>query len=193
MHEFEGLSNIFEKNKLYVESHFLTSHRIAFIEYLKPYVLMFYQCNKRIECKIPDIVSKRSLQYINLSDVFISWFYSNYEPIVITHEYEDVEDNNQIKCKIRSTDQCVQIKDIYEHFRYSEDYKESLTKAQKRTMKRDFIIDKIRSDVQLKMFYKELHQPYHTYSDGTSTQKKYRNCLVRWRLKMFDSDSDNSD
>lgn len=153
----ERINNVdcFRLNKKYKHYDFKLNHYCAMFKYILLYAPK--------ELYVPDIIKKRSKEYVMDNDELFMWVDDNY---IITNNDEDV----------------IKIKDIFNKYKNS-DYYLHLTKRQKRQNNYKNFNDTIKHHIIFKKMYKE---------NKTTINKKTIDCKrLHGIQEKFECDSDN--
>ena len=154
----EGENNVFEANDIVKSDAYIEQMKLPVFNYLLPYYRKFRKDGYLIQ-HIPASIRKLNQSYMEQSDQFMSWFNSQYEK---TTEKADI----------------IKVKDIFTNYGASEFY-HNLTKQQKRDNNLTNFREKISTNLSLKLFYKEMHQPIIN-----GKQIKMRNIITNYNLRV---------
>jgi hypothetical protein len=153
----DGDNNVFLGDESVKFEPFLRKYRLPFINVLLPYFLGYVK-NKYVITGIPESVQKESRKYMEESDLLYAWFNGNYE-------------------KTSNKEDRLKLKDIYAALKESE-YYFNLTKAEKRKLSYNALIEYVERSPLLRMFYKE--------RVDVKTERGYgmfRNILTNYKIR----------
>jgi phage/plasmid-associated DNA primase len=157
----EGENNVYTANEQMKDHTYLDQMRLRTFNYLLPYYRKFRKDGYLIQ-SIPESIRKLNESYMEESDEFMNWFNSEYEK---TTEKTDI----------------VKLSDVFKNYCQS-DFYINLTKKEKRANNKTKFIEKVSTNVSLKIFYKECHQPM---IDGKRICM--RNVLTNYKVRQEDN------
>jgi phage/plasmid-associated DNA primase len=159
----DGQGSIFVGDESIKFKPFLTKYRVPFLNLLLPYFQKFKRAGYTIT-GVPESIEKESQKYMEESDQLYSWFNANYEK---TDNKTDV----------------IKLKDVFAGLKESE-YYFNLTKAEKRKLTYNSLIEYVERSPLLRMYYKEW-----TRVDKSA----YRNALMGFAIRSNISETPPSE
>ena len=137
------------------------NRKIQCIEKEKHSVYRFLNQNKDgyLIQSIPDSIKQLNESYMEESDEFMNWFNSEYE-------------------RTTSKDDILKLADVFQNYCNS-DFYVNLTKKEKRANNKNKFIEKVSTNISLRIFYKEKYQPFIN-----GKQLCLRNCLTNYQVRQ---------
>jgi hypothetical protein len=166
--ELENECYVYDADIYYKSPEFQEKYKNTLMQIvLKEYLPNFIENKENLYDFIPNSIKERTNQYLKDSDIWYSWFIENYKYI------EPPKDKNKREY--------IQIKDIYDKFKYSEFYK-NMSKEQKNKLSKNHFTEKIENNKFLKKYYKTKYQPkiYNKVSNKYE-QTCIRNCILNYK------------
>lgn len=154
----EGENYVYTANEHIKSDIYLDQMKLPTFNYLLSYYRKFRKDGYLIQ-HIPDSIKKLNESYMEESDEFMNWFNSEY-------------------VRTTSKDDIIKLKDIFQNYCNS-DFYVNLTKKEKRANNKNKFIERISTNISLRIFYKARHQPY---IDGK--QLNLSNILTNYQIRQ---------
>lgn len=171
------LQNVYPANPYYKSDAFKAKYKFALFKILFEYIQDFHTKHGKSVCDkfdVPEVITKRSKEYIKSSDEIREWFDTMYETV-------DVKGKN--KKEILECDLYVTLKDVFEEFKRS-DYYSNLSKSDKRKMNKKYFVEYAKTNINFKVYYFERYK--------TVDYDKY-NILVGFSKRLIDEDYNSNE
>tara|TARA_R110000787_G_scaffold97430_1_gene201053 strand:+ start:213 stop:2726 length:2514 start_codon:yes stop_codon:yes gene_type:complete len=172
----EVLQNVYPANPYYKSDAFKSEYKFALFKILFEYIQDFHTKHGKSVCDkfdVPDVITKRSKEYIKSSDEIREWFDT---------VYETVDVKGKSKKEIIEGDLYVSLKDVHRQFQIS-DYYINQSKSNKRKMNKKYFVEYAKTNINFKIFYFERYK--------TGDVDKY-NILVGFNKRLIDEDYNSS-
>ena len=145
------LQNVYPANTYYKSDAFKSEYKFALFKILIEYIQDFHAKHGQSVCDkfdVPDVITKRSKEYIKSSDEIREWFDT---------VYETVDTKGMSKKDILDKELFVSIKDVHSQFQIS-DYYINQSKSNKRKMNKKYFIEYANTNINFKIYYFELYK-----------------------------------
>ena len=143
------LQNVYPANTYYKSDAFKSEYKFALFKILIEYIQDFHAKHGQSVCDkfdVPEVITKRSKEYIKSSDEIREWFDTM---------YETVDTKGMSKKDILDKELFVSIKDVHRQFQIS-DYYINQSKSNKRKMNKKYFIEYANTNINFKIYYSEL-------------------------------------
>lgn len=154
----EGENYVYTANENIKSDAYLEQMKLPTFNYLLPYYRKFRKDGYLIQ-SIPDSIKQLNESYMEESDEFMNWFNSEYE-------------------RTTSKDDILKLADVFQNYCNS-DFYVNLTKKEKRANNKNKFIEKVSTNISLRIFYKEKYQPFIN-----GKQLCLRNCLTNYQVRQ---------
>ncbi len=164
----EGENNVYQASEHVKSDIFLDQMKLPTFNYILKWYKKFKQDGYLIQ-SIPNSIKALNESYLEESDEFMSWFNSQYE-------------------KTTKKDDYIKISDIFTNYSTS-DFYFNLSKKEKRNNNKSKFIEKISTNLSLRIFYKAAAYPYIE-----NKQVCIRNVITNYKTRQdhLDDDNDNN-
>lgn len=156
----EDTKYVYEVNTEYKEMSFINENKLAFMNLLLDYYVIFKNDGYVLK-NAPQSIKDLSDAYMSDSDDFLSWF-------------------NDIADKTNDSNDVIKMIDLYEIFRQSDLYI-NMTKKEKRAMNKKKFCEEVSSNPNLKTHFRERYQ---------KNNKNINQCIIGYKIKVFNGFDD---